>query len=104
MEMLVFGHGGAPVLVFPTSMGRFYQWEDFGMVETLSHHLDQGWVQLFCVDSVDAESWYNRAVPGAMRGARHVQYERYLLDEVLPFMRRHNHTAYLIATGCRFGA
>ena len=25
---------------------------------TLGHHLAQGWVQLICLDSVDAESWY----------------------------------------------
>ena len=31
MELLVFGHTGARVLVFPTSMGRFFQWEDSGM-------------------------------------------------------------------------
>jgi len=104
MEMLVFGHGGAPVLVFPTSMGRFYQWEDFGMVDTLSHHLEQGWLQLYCVDSVDAESWYNRAAPGSWRGARHNQYDAYLVDEVLPFIHAANPTPYLIATGCSFGA
>ena len=28
MELLVFGHSGARTLVFPTSMGRFFQWED----------------------------------------------------------------------------
>jgi esterase/lipase superfamily enzyme len=39
MEMLVFGHASAPVLVFPTSMGRFYEHEDFGMVSALSAHL-----------------------------------------------------------------
>ncbi|HWE63584.1 MAG TPA: esterase, partial [Chloroflexota bacterium] len=55
MELLVFGRGGAAVLVFPTSMGRFYQYEDFGMVEALRHHIEQGWIQLFCVDSVDME-------------------------------------------------
>src|SRR5437016_1420987 len=104
MELLAFGHGGAPVLAFPTSMGRFYEWEDFGMVATLAHHLEQGWVQLYCVDSVDGESWYNHYVPGAVRGARHTQYERYLLEEVLPFVRGQNPTAFLIVTGCSFGA
>ena len=49
MEMLVFGHAGARVLVFPTSMGRFFQWEDSGMINTLSDQLEQGNVQLFCV-------------------------------------------------------
>ena len=63
MEMLVFGHAGAPVLVCPTSIDRFYQYEDFGMVSALSTHLEQGWLQLFCVDSVDGESWCNRGIP-----------------------------------------
>ena len=36
MEVLHFGHAGRPLLVFPTSMGRFYQWEDFGLVGGLS--------------------------------------------------------------------
>src|SRR5262245_25520952 len=62
MELLVFGHAGARVLVFPTSLGRFYQWEDFGMVSTLAEQLEQGWIQLYCVDSVDSESWYAKHV------------------------------------------
>ena len=46
MEMLLFGHAGAPVLVFPTSQGRFYEYEDRGMVGALAEHLEQGWIQL----------------------------------------------------------
>ena len=45
MELLHFGHAGTPLLAFPTSMGRFYQWEDFGMVEALSDLLQSGAVQ-----------------------------------------------------------
>src|SRR5437764_8408972 len=85
MELLVFGHAGARVLVFPTSQGRFYEWEDFGMVGSLSEHLNHGWIQLCCVDSVDSESWYARGRHPGERAWRHVQYDRYLLDEVLPF-------------------
>src|SRR5579872_5064494 len=90
MELLVFGHGGAAVLVFPTSMGRFYQYEDFGMVATLGHHIEQGWIQLFCVDSVDAESWYNLAVHPHARAVRQRKYEEYILREVVPFIRDRN--------------
>ena len=39
--MLVFGHAGARVLVFPTSMGRFFQWEDSGMITALGDQLEQ---------------------------------------------------------------
>src|SRR5438477_6240930 len=90
MEMLVFGHAGAPVLVFPTSMGRFYEYEDFGMVGALSDHLEQGWLQLFCVDSVDGESWYNRGIPPHDCALRHNQYERYVIGDVVPFIRTRN--------------
>ena len=61
MELLVFGDRGTPVLVFPTSMGRFYQWEDFGLVSHMAPRIDAGWLQLWCVDSIDGESFYNKA-------------------------------------------
>jgi esterase/lipase superfamily enzyme len=104
MDLLVFGHAGARVLVFPTSMGRFFEWEDREMVAAIGDMVRDGWFQLFCVDSVDAESWYNRHVhPGA--GAwRHIEYERYLIDEVLPFTAHRNPNPYLITTGASFGA
>jgi len=104
MELLVFGHAGARVLVFPTSMGSFFQWEDMGMMAELSEHLEQGWLQIFCVDSVDGESWYAKNRPPAERVWRHMQYDRYLVDEVLPFTTSKNSNPFLITTGASFGA
>jgi esterase/lipase superfamily enzyme len=103
MEMLVFGHAGARVLVFPTSMGRFFQWEDSGMISTLSDQLEQGNVQLFCVDSVDEESWYAKWKPPADRAWRQTQYDNYLVNEVLPLSVQHNSNPYLISVGASFG-
>lgn len=104
MELLVFGHHGARVLVFPTSMGRYYEWEDRGMIGALGEHLDRGWLQLYCVDSVDEESWYSTWKWPGDRAWRHIQYENYLLNEVLPLTRQKNGNPYLIVTGASFGA
>jgi esterase/lipase superfamily enzyme len=104
MELLVFGHAGARMLVFPTSQGRYYEWEDRGMIAALEEHLERGWIQAFCVDSVDAESWYARDKHPGERAWRHVQYERYLLSEVLPLTRSVNPDPFLIAAGASFGA
>ena len=104
MELLVFGDRGAPVLVFPTSMGRFYQWEDFGIVSHMAPRIDAGWVQLWCVDSVDGESFYNKAATPQDRARRHLAYERYLVDEVLPAIRFANGVDQLIVAGSSFGA
>lgn len=103
MELLVFGHDGARVLVFPTSMGRFHDWEDRGMIGALHDHIERGWLQLYCVDSVDVESWYNRHASPADRARRHEQYDQYLLNEVLPFSAKTNATPYVIVAGASFG-
>src|ERR1017187_10786808 len=42
MELLAFGHRGFPVLVFPTSGGRFWEYEDRGMVNALRPKIDRG--------------------------------------------------------------
>jgi esterase/lipase superfamily enzyme len=104
MELLVFGHAGARLLVFPTSRGKFYEWEDRGMIAALGEHLEQGWLQIVCVDSVDEESWYAWHKHPADRAWRHVQYENYLLQEVLPWFCEKNANPFLIVTGASFGA
>ena len=103
MELLVFGHAGVPAIVFPTSQGRFYEFEDRGMVGSIAHKIENGELQLYCLDSVDAESWYNRNVPQRWRIARHVQYEDYVMEEVLALIRLKNPAPHLISLGCSFG-
>jgi esterase/lipase superfamily enzyme len=103
MELLIFGHGGIPLLVFPTSMGRFFDYESRGMIQAVAHKYEHGQLQAFCVDSVDAESWYNKAVPPRERAFRHTEYDRYLFDEVVPLIRSRNRSDLLITTGCSFG-
>ena len=103
MEVLIFGHGGTPVVVFPTSSGRFYDFEDRGMVGALAEKIESGRLQLFCVDSVDSESWYNRPAHPRLRIARQKQYDEYIRREIVAFIRRRNVEPQLIAAGCSFG-
>src|SRR5438105_4570665 len=84
MELLVFGHAGARVLVFPTSCGRFFDWEGRGLVRSLGEPIERGNVQLICVDSVDRESWYAPGRAPGERAWRHAQYDQYLAAEVVP--------------------
>lgn len=104
MDLLIFGHAGARALVFPSSMGRFFEWEDQGMIGALGEHLERGWLQLYCVDSVDADSWYAKWKHPADRARYHGRYDRYLHDEVLPLTRLRNLNPFLITTGASFGA
>jgi esterase/lipase superfamily enzyme len=103
MEYLWFGDRGRPVLFFPTSMGRFYQNEDFGLTGALADKVDAGHLQLMCVDSVDAESWYNEKIHPAQRAERHDAYDRYLRNEVVPYITGRA-PANLVTVGASFGA
>ena len=103
VELLVFGHAGSPLLVFPTSMGRFFEYEDRGVIGVLSPKIERGELQVFCPDSVDTESWYNKSLHPRVRVLRHLQYERYILHELLPFLRWKNQSSQLAVTGCSFG-
>src|SRR5918993_1478167 len=71
MELLQFGHAGPPMIVFPSSMGTFFEYENMGMVDAVAGKLEHGALQLFCVSSVDTESWYDRHVHPRDRVIRH---------------------------------
>ncbi|MBS1957824.1 MAG: esterase family protein [Cyanobacteria bacterium SZAS-4] len=103
MEMLIFGHAGARVIVFPTSCGRFFDWENRGMIDALSHHIEQGWIQVFCVDSVDPESWWNFDAHPKDKALRHLAYHKYIIEEALPFTKTKNDNDYVIALGASMG-
>ncbi|MBB5057749.1 esterase/lipase superfamily enzyme [Granulicella aggregans] len=103
MELLVFGHAGLPAVVFPTSQGRYFEFEDRGMVGAIANKIENGEVQLFCVDSVDSESWYNRNVPPRWKVARQVQYDEYIVHEVIPLVKQLNWSPQRAAVGCSFG-
>ena len=104
MELLEFGHAGATVLAFPTSGGRFFEWENRGMVEAIRPMIEQGWYRLICLDSVDRESWYARGKHPGGRVWRQLEYDNYVFHEVLPFVDSTTDNRFIVATGASFGA
>lgn len=104
MELLVFGHAGAKVLVFPTRDGRFYEYENLGIVNSLRHKIEAGQLQLYCVDSVDWETFYCYWCHPAERIQRHIHFEEYILNEVMPLMHSKNQHPCTISHGCSLGA
>lgn len=103
MELLAFGERGFPLVVFPTSGGRFHEYEDRGMIGALTPKIERGDLQLICVDSVDQESWYNRGASPADRVHRQNAFDAYLTVEVAPFIRDRTSWPRFGTTGCSFG-
>src|SRR5204862_6395145 len=82
-EMLAFGDGGGlPLVLFPTSFGRYYQNKDFGLVGSVADFVDAGKVTVYCPDAIDLESFYNKGIHTADRMKTHNAYERVIVKDV----------------------
>lgn len=106
MSLKVYGHWGRPLIVFPCSRGRYFDYEGLGMIDAIAGFIDDGQLKLFCVDSIDADSWYDWGVPPAERNRRHEAYDRYISGEVVPFIRDHCRDLRIpiLTNGCSMGA
>lgn len=103
-EFKAYGHAGKPVMVFPTSCGRFFDYEDKGMIAALSEFIENGEIMVFAVDGRDNESWY-KPVRDEWIGIRQGQYEACITGEVIPYIRGvYNVNEKFMATGNSFGA
>ncbi len=111
MEWKVYGHGGRPVLFIPCQDGRFFDFENFKMMDVWAPWIDAGQVMVFSIDTIDAETWSNSQGDPRWRICRHEQWIAYITDEMVPFMRsmvnkRNGWTGYpdIIVFGCSLGA
>ena len=104
MHLLVYGYGGTPLLAFPCQDAMCDNWENFQMPETLADFIDSGRIQLFCVDTVDKESFSDKQADKAHRAQIQEAYYRYIVDEVVPFIHHKNGSGRMpIATGFSLG-
>ena len=105
MEFKVYGHGGKPVLVYPCQNGRFFDWEGFGMLDTLGDYLEGGKLQLFTADTIDGETVSAKGQDPYGRVRRHEAWFGYITEELVPRIREINGTGQdLLVTGFSMGA
>ena len=104
MSIRIYGSSGVPILVFPTQDAMSDNFANFGMIDTLSNYINNGQIQLFCVDTVDVETWSNVWGDKNWRADRQEKYYNYIVNEVLPYIKNINATNNLpIVTGCSLG-
>lgn len=110
MEYKIYGYQGKPMLVFPTSNGRFYQYEDFGMVEALAPFIEKGQLQVWACDGLDWETFLDQGKLPQDRISRHNQYDQYIENELVPAILQESQQnnggsdQKLIVSGCSMGA
>lgn len=105
LSVVQYGYYGRPVLAFPSEGGRAWDFERHGMLDGIADLVHDGRVKLYCVDSLDADTWSDEALPIEERALRHEVYTRWLTHTLVPYI--HSDTsqgAELISVGCSLGA
>jgi esterase/lipase superfamily enzyme len=102
-DVLVFGEEGHPIVLFPTSMGRYFENRDFGLIESAKWFIEQGYVKIYCPDGIDRLSWYNKNVHPQNRVHNHICYDRMLANELIPEILKDCNVEKVATAGCSFG-
>jgi esterase/lipase superfamily enzyme len=104
-HMIAYGHYGRPVLAFPTEDGTARDYEERGMVSAIAPLINDGRMKLYTVASFDSISWNAHDAPLEERARRHTLYEDWILNQVVPAIRRDcgDEAIDIITTGPSFG-
>jgi esterase/lipase superfamily enzyme len=103
IDLLVHGDWGYPILMFPTSMGRFYQNKDFGLVDSVKDFINSGKIKIYNVDTIDNLTFYGNDFPPAVRIHNYNQYVRFLNLELVPFIKAECNVERIGVGGASFG-
>lgn len=101
MECAVYGHAGKLCLVFPPMDGRFYDFPNYGMVETVAPWIEEGRLRLVSVDGIDSESWTRYDADPRQRIEQQERWFHYVTEELLPDFLPWGEKA--MVTGCSMG-
>ena len=103
MEMLTIGDWGYPIILFPTSRGRYYENKDFKLTESVRYFVESGKIKLYCLDSIDRDTWYARHLHPAVRVLNHICYDRMVSEELIPSISYECNVNKVGVAGCSFG-
>jgi esterase/lipase superfamily enzyme len=105
MPVATYGHYGFAVLLIPTAAADYLEYERFQMMECLRPQIESGKYKVFSIDSMNKESWMNYQMWGEHRAIKHNQFNEYVFNEVIPFIRNSTSQDTMIFTcGASFGA
>ncbi|MCB0600359.1 MAG: esterase family protein [Saprospiraceae bacterium] len=105
MPIVMYGHYGFSLLLLPTAAADYLEYERFLMIQSLKPHIEAGKVKVFSVNSINAESWLNNGMYPPHKAIRHNQFNEYVYNEVIPFIK--SKTSYdtpIYVTGASLGA
>src|SRR5215210_2780049 len=87
MPVVVYGSYGFALLLVPTAAADYLEYERFQLIDAVRQFVDSGKVKIFSINSINNESWLNNEMEPRHKIIRHQQFNDYVYEEVLPFIR-----------------
>jgi esterase/lipase superfamily enzyme len=105
MEIATYGHYGFSLLLVPTAAADYLEYERFQLIDAISKYIDEGKVKVFSINSINRESWMNNEMNARHKSIRHTQFNDYVFNEVIPFIKNSSgQDTPIIICGASFGA
>lgn len=105
MEIVMYGHYGTALLLLPTAAADYLEYERFQLIDAISKYINEGKVKVFSINSINNESWLNNQMHPRHKSIRHVQFNDYVFNEVVPFIRhKTSQETPIVLSGASLGA
>ena len=105
MPVAVYGEYGFALLLIPTAAADYLEYERFQLLDTIAPFVDQGKVKVFSINSINNQSWLNNEMLPEHKGIRQNQFNNYVFNEVIPFIKnKTSDQTPIITCGASFGA
>lgn len=105
MPIATYGHFGFALLMIPTAAADFEEYERFHLINALAPYINAGKMKVFSIDSINKESWLNNEMLPEHKAIRHNQFNQYVFEEVLPYIRSNtSNDTFVYTCGASFGA
>ncbi len=105
MPIVSYGHYGFALLLVPTAAADYLEYERFQMLDAMAPWIESGKVKVFSINSINNESWLSNNIEGAHKAIRHNQFNEYVFNEVVPYIKsKTSDDTPIILSGASFGA
>ena len=104
MEIAIYGSSGEPLLMFPSAAADYLEYERFYLIDSIEQQIDEGLLRVFSINSINAQSWLNHEIEPRQKAVRHQEYNRYIENEVVPYVRTAAPEGRLMTCGVSLGA
>lgn len=109
MEFKVYGHSGKPVMFIPCQGGRFFDFENFHMIDYWAKWIEEGRCMVYSIDCIDEIAYAAKEADCRWRIENHERWYHYVVDEMVPTIRhlsgeRNGYDQGILVFGCSMGA